>query len=102
MKLATQIPSILAAVALTLAGCAAGGMQGAQTHLSPTQCRDLTDLRNKAPATRERNISELAALETAGYRPEMRFDPYYPDDLRAAQRQVDIWYQSECPQASAG
>jgi len=102
MKLAMQIPSILAATALTLAGCAAGGMQGAQTHLSATQCRDLTDLRNKAPATRERNISELAALEAAGYHPERRFDPYYPDDLRAAQRQVDFWYRAECPQAGAG
>ncbi|WP_233830571.1 DUF4148 domain-containing protein [Paraburkholderia sp. ZP32-5] len=105
MKFAMQMPSILAATVLTLAGCAAGGMQGGQagqTHLSAAQCSDLTDLRNKAPATRERNRSELAALEAAGYRPDLRFDPYYPDDLRAAQRQVDIWYQTECPQAHAG
>jgi hypothetical protein len=102
MKFAMQIPSAVAAMVFALAGCAAGGMQGEQTHLSANQCRDLTDLRNKAPATRERNMSELAALEAAGYRPELRFDPYYPDSLRAAQRQVDIWYQTECPQARAG
>jgi hypothetical protein len=102
MKFLTQMPSVLAATAFALAGCAAGGTQGPQTHLSAAQCRDLTDLRNKAPATRERNISELAALEAAGYHPEQRFDPYYPDNLMAAQRQVDLWYRTECPQANAG
>jgi hypothetical protein len=69
------------------------------THLSATQCRDLAAIRNNAPATLERNQSELAALEAAGYNPSRFFDPYYPDDLQAAQRQVDRWYQAECPQA---
>ena len=44
-------------------------------------------------------MSELAALEMAGYHPEWRFDPYYPADLESAQRQVDFWYRTECPQA---
>ncbi|CAB3724760.1 hypothetical protein LMG22037_05067 [Paraburkholderia phenoliruptrix] len=100
MKIATKVAPILAASIVLLAGCVAGGMQrGAQTHLSPTQCRDLTDIRNKAPVTHERSMSELAALEMAGYHPEWRFDPYYPADLEAAQRQVDFWYRTECPQA---
>jgi hypothetical protein len=83
----------------SLAGCAAGGMQeGAQTHLSASQCRDLTALRNNAPITHERNMSEVAALEKAGYRPTWGFDPYYPEDLQTAQLQVERWYQAECQQ----
>lgn len=100
MNIATQMRAVSAALVLTLVGCAAGGGNGgAQTHLSATQCRDLTDLRNKAPATHERSVSELAALRQAGYYPERRFDPDYPASLERAQRQVDIWYQTECPQA---
>ncbi|SPB17181.1 hypothetical protein NOV72_04385 [Caballeronia novacaledonica] len=93
--------SMLSALALALAGCAAGGMQQSTTNLSATQCRDLTALKNHAPPSRERNLSELAALERAGYDPSKWYDPYYPDDLHAAQRQVDRWYQAECPQARA-
>jgi hypothetical protein len=33
--------------------------------------------------------SELAALRKAGYDPSPWYDPYYPDDLQAAQRLVD-------------
>jgi hypothetical protein len=95
-----KIGSMLPALALSLAGCAAGGMQNsANTHLSETQCRDITALKSNAPVTHERNMSELAALELAGYHPAWSFDPYYPADLEAAQRQVDRWYQAECPQA---
>ncbi|MBN3761851.1 DUF4148 domain-containing protein [Burkholderia sp. Ac-20365] len=87
---------ILSTLALALAGCAAGSMQQATTHLSPTQCRDLAELRNNAPPTPQRNRSELAALRQAGYDPSRWYDPYYPDDLQAAQRQVDRWFQTEC------
>ncbi|HEY3598555.1 MAG TPA: DUF4148 domain-containing protein [Paraburkholderia sp.] len=100
MKNPPKFWPMLPALAFSLAGCAAGGMQqGAHAHLSPTQCRDLTALRSNAPITHERNLSELAALEEAGYVPSWGFDPYYPDDLQAAQRQVDRWYQAECQQA---
>ncbi|SAK88538.1 hypothetical protein AWB80_06169 [Caballeronia pedi] len=81
---------------ISLAGCATGGMSANGRHLSETQCRDLTALRSNAPPTPERNRSELAALRAAGYDPSRFYDPYYPDDLQAAQRQVDRWYQSEC------
>ncbi|WP_250490713.1 DUF4148 domain-containing protein [Caballeronia sp. INML2] len=94
-----KIRATLSALVISLAGCVAGGTQQSATNLSATQCRDLTALRNHAPPTRERNLSELAALERAGYDPSKFFDPYYPDDLHAAQRQVDRWYQAECPQA---
>jgi hypothetical protein len=87
------------ATAMLLAGCVlgAGGMPppGA-AHLSATQCRDLTAIRNHEPTTFRQNQSELAALETAGYDPSPFFDPYYPDDLQMAQRQVDVWYRTEC------
>jgi hypothetical protein len=90
---------MLPTLVLLLAACATGGMQaGTGTHLSAAQCRDLTEIRNKAPVTHERNMSELAALEKAGYHPGWFFDPHYPADLEAAQRQVDIWYETECPQ----
>jgi hypothetical protein len=103
MNIAKQMLAIPVALTFTLVGCAAnGGTAGAQTHLSATQCRDLTDLRNKAPATHERSMSELSALQQAGYHPERRFDPDYPASLERAQRQVDLWYQTECPQARSG
>ncbi|OTP70638.1 hypothetical protein PAMC26510_13810 [Caballeronia sordidicola] len=47
-------------------------------------------------------MSELAALEKAGYHPGWFFDPYYPADLQAAQRQVNIWYATDCPQIAPG
>jgi hypothetical protein len=104
MPITSQMQAIPAVLLLTLLfGCAAnGGNASSQTHLSAAQCRDLTDIRNKAPATHERNASELAALRQAGYYPERRFDPDYPASLERAQRQVDIWYQAECPQAHSG
>lgn len=102
MKYRPKFLLISFASALLLAGCAmgaTGGMQeGARTHLSPAQCTDLTALRHHEPLTRERNSSELSALEEAGYRPSLFWDPYYPEDLQTAQVQVDRWYQTECPQ----
>ena len=90
---------MLPALVLLLAGCAACGMSQSAAHLSTLQCRDLAALRNNAPLTPERNLSELAALRKAGYDPSRWFDPYYPEDLQAAQRQVDRWFQAECQQA---
>ncbi|WP_144140140.1 DUF4148 domain-containing protein [Paraburkholderia sp. BCC1884] len=96
MKFARTIRSLHPALLLLLAGCATGSMPQNTTHLSTTQCRDLTALRNNEPLTRERNGSELAALRKAGYDPSRWFDPDYPDDLQAAQRRVDVWYQADC------
>lgn len=84
---------------LSLAGCAASG--NGTTHLDARECSDLAANRANAPASHEREMSELSALEKAGYRPWLRWDPYYPDDLQAAQRRVEAWYQTECPQARA-
>src|SRR5579862_8199374 len=98
MKNSPKIWSMISALTISLAGSAAGSMAEGATHLSATQCRDLAALKNHAPITPERNRSELAALRKAGYDPS-RFDPHYPRNLQAAQRQVDHWYQAECPQA---
>jgi hypothetical protein len=93
--------AIFATLVFSLTGCAAGGGENTvHAHLSAAQCRDLTALRNHAPLTRERNASEMAALEKAGYQPGWIDDPYYPDDLQAAQQQVELWYQQECAPAS--
>ncbi|MFL9946142.1 DUF4148 domain-containing protein [Paraburkholderia agricolaris] len=88
----------LSPLLILLAGCAAGGVPQSTAHLSTLQCHDLAALRNNAPPTPERNRSELAALRQAGYDPSRWYDPYYPGDLQAAQRQVDRWFQAECQQ----
>ncbi|MFM0033488.1 DUF4148 domain-containing protein [Paraburkholderia strydomiana] len=93
---------MLAALVLLQAGCAASGTPASTTHLSAAQCRDLAALRNNAPPTAERNRSELAALRQAGYDPSRWFDPNYPEDLQAAQRQVDRWFVAECQQVPPG
>lgn len=89
--------SALAALALLLTGCVAGGVPQSGPHLSPTECRDLAALRTNAPPTRARLLSEVTALRKAGYDPSpWNDDPYYPDDLQAAQRLVDYWFETEC------
>jgi hypothetical protein len=91
---------ILLALTFPFAGCVTGGMTtpDGSPHLSAVQCSDLAALKNNGASTPERSRSELAALRAAGYDP-LRFDPYYPSNLQAAERQVDRWYQQECPQA---
>ncbi len=90
---------MLCVIAPVLAACAAGSVEaGTQRHLSATQCSDLTAIRGGFPITRGSNMSELAALEQAGYHPEWSLDPFYPADLEAAQRQVSIWYEVDCRQ----
>lgn len=92
----------LCALALLLPGCAAGGLSRSTAHLDVAECVDLAALKAHAPITRARNMSELAALEKAGYHPEWLLDPFYPEDLEEAQHRVDYWYQTECPQARHG
>ncbi|WP_250454979.1 DUF4148 domain-containing protein [Caballeronia sp. ATUFL_M2_KS44] len=90
---------MICAAALLLAGCAASATPDDARHLSETQCRDLASLRNHAPPSRERNASELTALRQAGYDPSKWYDPYYPDDLHAAQHRIDRWFQTDCQPA---
>jgi hypothetical protein len=95
--------SILPALVMSLAGCVAGGMPYAGPHLTPTECRDLAALRTNSPPTMAQHQSELAALRKAGYDPSPWYDdPYYPDDLQAAQRLVDYWFQTECQHLQPG
>lgn len=95
--------SVLLALVLLLAGCAAGGIPYTGSHLTPTECRDLAALRTNAPTTMAQHHSELAALRKAGYNPSPWYDdPYYPDDLQAAQRLVDYWFQTECQHLRPG
>jgi hypothetical protein len=90
------LPTLL--LAFVLGGCAAANAPPPPSgrNLTPEQCRDLTALKNNEPPTKQRNMSELAALRRAGYDPSPWYDPYYPDDLHAAQRLVDSWYKAEC------
>jgi hypothetical protein len=92
----------VATLLLSLTGCVTAIQPAPQRHLTEQQCRDLTAIRNHAPPSRERSASELAALEEAGYDPNPLWDdPYYPDDLQAAQQQVDQWYRVECVGAAS-
>lgn len=92
----------LTALVLLLTGCTASGEPHSGPHLSPTECRDLASLRRNAPATMALHNSELAALRKAGYNPSPWNDPYYPEDLEAAQRLVDYWFDTECQQVQPG
>jgi len=86
-----------------LLGCAVRGMPYNGPYLTPTECRDLAALRSNAHPTMAQHQSELAALRKAGYDPSPWYDdPYYPDDLQAAQRLVDYWFQTECQQSPSG
>lgn len=97
MKNLPKNRATLTVLALLLTGCTAGGVQQNGRHLSPTECRDLAALRTNAPPTMAEHQSELAALRKAGYDPSpWNDDPYYPEDLQAAQRLVDYWFQTEC------
>src|ERR1700730_18441052 len=79
MKNANKAWPMLPALVL-LTACSMGDMRaGTGTHLSAMECRDLTEIKHKAPVTHERNMSEVAALEKAGYHPgSFNDDPYYP------------------------
>jgi hypothetical protein len=102
MKISLTYSPALAAAVLLLAGCSTAYTSQNTTHLSATQCADLTALRSNSSPTHRENLSELAALRAAGYDPSRWFDPNYPDDLHAAQRQVEIWYQAECQPGRPG
>ena len=95
--------SMLSALVILLAGCAVGVMPPTTgAHLTPTECRDLAALRTNAPPTMAEHQSELGALRKAGYDPSPWNDPYYPEDLHAAQRLVDYWFQTECQPVRPG
>jgi hypothetical protein len=89
---------LLSAVVLLLTGCAVGEMPPPGRHLSDLECRDLAALRTNASPTMADHQVELGALRKAGYDPSPFYDdPYYPEDIQAAQRLVDYWFQTECP-----
>jgi hypothetical protein len=97
MKKFTRNRSTFTALALLLTGCAVGGVPQSGPHLSPTECRDLAALRSNSPPTRAQLQSELGALRRAGYNPSpWNDDPNFPEDLQAAQRLVDHWFETEC------
>lgn len=72
MKPIVQIIAVAAALAAPLAAVA-------QTAQVP---------QNNQPLTRAQVRAELVELEKAGYRPALGLDPYYPDDIQAAERKV--------------
>lgn len=103
MEILPRNRSTLFALGLLLTGCAVGGMPQSGPHLSPTECRDLAALKTNASPTKAQNQSEVSALRKAGYDPSpWNDDPNYPDDLHAAQRLVDHWFETDCKQLPSG
>jgi hypothetical protein len=99
----TRNISTLFSLGLLLTGCAVGGMPQSGPHLSPTECRDLAALKTNASPTKAQSQSELSALRKAGYDPSpWNDDPNYPDDLHAAQRLVDHWFETDCQRLPPG
>jgi hypothetical protein len=97
MKKLTKTCSMLTASALLLTGYAVAGAPHSGPHLTPTECRDLAETKSNAPRTKSQRRSELSALSKAGYNPSPWHDsPNYPEDLHAAQRKVDHWFETEC------
>ena len=97
MKNITTNCSMLAALAFLLTGFAAVGAPQGGRHLTPTECRDLAEIKSNAPPTKSQHKSELSALRKTGYNPSpWHDDPHYPANLHAAQRLVDQWFETEC------
>jgi hypothetical protein len=89
-------------IAALCGACATYPVPDPGRNLTDAQCRDLAAIKAHAPPTPQRNANELAALRRAGYNPSPWYDPYYPDDLQAAQRLVDYWYRVECVPPQSG
>jgi hypothetical protein len=88
--------------ALLLGACATVPPPPPGRYLSDAECRDLTAIRTNPNPTLAQHQTEMAALRKAGYDPSPFYDdPYYPDDLQAAQRLLDFWYRAECTGAPA-
>jgi len=88
---------MLLGLAFLLAGCVPGPMLPPGRYLSDAECRELAARKANTSPTFAQNQAELGALRKAGYDPPpFSDDPYYPDDLQAAQRLVDYWFQTEC------
>jgi Domain of unknown function (DUF4148) len=99
MENLTRNCSTLAALAFLLTGYAAAGAPDGGSHLSPTECRDLAEIKSNAPRTKSQQRSELSSLRKAGYNPSpWHDDPHYPANLHAAQRKVDQWFETDCKQ----
>ncbi|WP_028225539.1 DUF4148 domain-containing protein [Paraburkholderia ferrariae] len=54
------------------------------------------------PLTRAQVRAQLVELEQAGYRPSLGFDPYYPDDIQAAERKVAAQHAAQAQQGGFG
>lgn len=104
MKKLPQHFSTLLVVAFALTGCVTAYPPQSGRHLSPTECRDLAALKsNSSPTTMAQHQSEVVALRKAGYDPSPFYDdPYYPEDLQAAERLVDYWFRTECRPVQPG
>jgi hypothetical protein len=54
------------------------------------------------PVTRAQVRAELVQLEQAGYRPSLGFDPYYPEDIQAAESKVAAQREANAQDAGFG
>jgi hypothetical protein len=64
--------------------------------LTPQQCNDYPFVKTQGPLTHRQVIQELKELEAFGYQPTLGNDPYYPDDINAAQALLWKEYARDC------
>jgi Domain of unknown function (DUF4148) len=73
----------------------------ADSHLTAEQCNDYPFRPVEGHVTHAQLVQELAELESVGYEPD-RWDPYYPNDLQAAQARLHAKYLADCAPVSGG
>ena len=73
----------------------------ADSHLTAEQCNDYPFKPVEGRVTHAQLVQELAELESVGYEPD-RWDPYYPNDLQAAQARLHAKYLADCAPVSGG
>jgi Domain of unknown function (DUF4148) len=73
----------------------------ADSHLTAEQCNDYPFKPVEGHVTHAQLVQELAELESVGYEPD-RWDPYYPNDLQAAQARLHAKYLADCAPVTGG
>jgi hypothetical protein len=79
---------------------AMGSTAVAAQGLTRQQCVDYPFVQPSGEVTHAQLVQELAELEAVGYRPTPD-DPYYPTQIRKAEKRLTAEYQRDCmPPAS--
>ncbi|MBN3724611.1 DUF4148 domain-containing protein [Burkholderia sp. Ac-20379] len=67
--------------------------------MTAQECHSYKASRANRPLTRADVVGNLDALEAAGYTPARGNDPYYPDDIQAAEKKLARMEVKDCGNA---